>query len=131
MILEPEKRFLSEEEKSYSHPFYWVGHPECYSPDDLEKEFIQNRTKLEIIGGVIDETLSYEYDEFAVVLYKNELYLLETSGCSCPSPGETWRIIHGPVTKAELLKEIKAGNYKGYTLPSQLEQDLIKVIEAA
>jgi hypothetical protein len=79
----------------------------------------------------VDETLSYEYDECAVVRYKGNLYLLQTSGCSCPSPTETWRVILGPYTKEDLLSQIKSGNYQGYTLPEHLEADLIAVIEAA
>ena len=133
MILEKNKRFLTPEtvEAYWNHSFGWVGHPRCENQGDVEKEFIENREKLEIIGGVVDETLSYEYDEFAVVRYKEDLYLLETSGCSCPSPVETWHIIHGPITKEQLLSEIKVGNYQGYSLPGHLEKDLLAVVESA
>lgn len=133
MILDKEKRFLTPEtvECYWDHPFGWVGHPRCEHQKEVEREFIANREKLEIIGGVVDETLSYEYNEFAVVKYKRKLYLLETSGCSCPSPTETWYIVHGPSTKKELIKSINAGDYQGYTLPEHLEKDLIAVIEAA
>jgi hypothetical protein len=109
--------------------FYWVGHAACESPTDIEKELIAHKSQIEFIGGVSDDNLSYEYDEFAVIRYKRKLYLLETSGCSCPDPSETWRVVCGPTTKTQLVKEIKAGNYQGYTLPKHLEADLILAIE--
>lgn len=133
MILQLKDRFLSPLtwDSYYEHPFGWVGAPEGGGSSDLAKEIRENRQSLEIIGGVVDSTLSYEYDEFALVRYKRKLYLLQTSGCSCPSPTETWGIVHGPVGKRELIKEIKAGNYEGYTLPSHLGEELLQVIDAA
>jgi len=133
MILQLEQRFIKEEsvESYWDRPFGWVGHPRCDNPGEFEKQFIENRSKLEVIGGVVDDTLSWEYDDFAIVRYKRHLYLLETSGCSCPSPTETWRVIHGPMKKAELIKEIKSGNYRGYTLKPHIEEELLKVVDAA
>lgn len=133
MILKIEERFMPEgsTENYWDFSFGWVGHPRCDNPGELEMEFIKNRSKLEVIGGVVDATLSYEYDDFAIVRYKRHLYLLETSGCSCPSPTETWRVIHGPMTKREIIQEIKSGNYRGYTLKPVMEEELLKVVEAA
>ena len=130
MILQLADRFLKPDDKSYWRDFGWVAHPAAVANNELDKEMVANRYKLEIIGGVVDETLSYEYDEFAVVRYKRKLYLFETSGCSCPDPTETWSV-QGPYTKKELHDEIKKGNYSGYTLPKHLEEDLLKVIDAA
>ena len=130
MILQLADRFLKEETRTYERPFGWVAHPAGGSLNPVEKELVENRTKLEIIGGVVDDQLSWEYDEFAVVRYQRKLYLFETSGCSCPDPTETWRVT-GPFTKAELLKEIKAGNYGGFTLPEHLEEELKQVVDAA
>ncbi len=129
MILQLADRFLTEDDRSYVRDFGWVAHPAGGYANEVAKELIANRTKLEVIGGVTDDTLSYAYDEFAVVRYKRKLYLFETSGCSCPDPTETWTVA-GPFTKAELLKEIKSGNYGGYTLPKHLEEELKRVVDA-
>lgn len=139
MILFGDDRFFpkmkDEDIPSYGHPFWWVGHPASREGKNeysvLHREFITNRHKLEIIGGVDDPNACYDYDEFAIVRYKRKLYLLETSGCSCPSPSETWSIIHGPTTKAALIAAIKAGEYQGYTLPEWAEAELLKVIAEA
>lgn len=114
-------------------PLYWPGHPQCeHAPDgSIERDMINNNTELEVIGGVEDPNASYSYDDFALVRFRGELYLLESSGCSCPSPSETWRVVHGPATKEELVAVIKAGDYEGYTLPSGTEQFLLEVIDAA
>jgi hypothetical protein len=144
LILELKDRFLPPAgvECSYDHLFYWVGHPASSRPagstgdsakdayNALQNEFIANRDKLEILGGVTDPNACYDYDEFAVVRYKRKLYLLETSGCSCPSPSETWGIVHGPTTKTELVKSIKKGDYQGYTLPEWAEAELLAAIES-
>jgi hypothetical protein len=131
MILDKKDRYIKEEQTYYDHPFGWVGAGAGGGQNPIDQVFKENRHKIEIIGGVVDHNLSYEYDEFALVRWKSKLYLLETSGCSCPSPDETWGTVHGPITKTELTKEIKAGNYTGYTLPAHLEQELLEVIEAA
>ena len=109
--------------------FSWIGDPACISPSDIEREFIAHRDELELLGGVVDETLSYEYDEIAVVMWKRRYYLLQTQGCSCPDPSETWGIVAGPKSRADLAAVVRAGEYQGFTLPEHLEVELLKVIE--
>lgn len=82
--------------------FGWVGHPNN-SGGDLNNLLIANRNDLIFLGGISDPDPNYSYDEFAIVRLKRRYFLCETSGCSCPSPDETWFV----VTEAKSLKQIK------------------------
>lgn len=109
---------------------YWVGHPDCDSPGVEEQLLIDRRADIRIIGSIVDDTLSYEYDEFALVELDGLFYLLQTSGCSCPSPSETWGVDIGPTTLQEIRNFITGGHYEGYTLPKKREADFIALIDA-
>lgn len=121
--------FKLGETKDYSD-FWWVGHSSCDRRGDVEKLLISRRADISVIGGVVDETLSYEYDEFALILLDDQYYLLQTSGCSCPSPSETWGVDIGPATLQEIRNFITGGHYEGYTLPKKREADFIALIDA-
>jgi hypothetical protein len=72
----------------------WSGHPECESIDEDERSVIDARLagELEFISGASDPEASYSYDEYSLVKHGDIYYLLATSGCSCPSPSETWYV---------------------------------------
>lgn len=76
-----------------SGEYWWVAHPDGAGSTEEERYLEQYRYELEIHGGVSDDEASYSYDDFALIEAPNgTFYMLETSGCSCPSPSETWRI---------------------------------------
>jgi hypothetical protein len=120
--------------EDYHQSWGWVAHPDRRhekSLDDAEKVIVENRYKLEIIGGVSDNEADYSYNDWALCKLKNKYYLLSTSGCSCPSPKETWYIEIGPTTLKQIEKHIKSGAYEGYTLPKKQEADFLALIEEA
>lgn len=132
---------LDPTKKEYDQEFSWVAHPDAlYYVDkfiygvrqdggnDIEKMLVQRRYDLEIIGGVQDNEADYSYDDWALCLLDNQYYLLSTSGCSCPSPRETWRLEIGPATLAAIEQHVKSGAYAGYTLPKKQEADFIKLL---
>lgn len=121
------------EDKPYDHEFYWVGAPEAlaYNPSPVMELLIENRYKLDILGGVHDKNADYSYDDWALVKLKDKYYLLSTSGCSCPSPNETWTVQIGPATLKQIRKFVSKGNYTGYSLPRDQEEDFMALLDKA
>lgn len=74
-----------------SYDFRWVGHPDG-GDGARNEDLIKNRSQIYVYGIVDDNDASYSYDSWALVRFKRKFYLLRTSGCSCPSPTETWGI---------------------------------------
>jgi hypothetical protein len=108
----------------------WIAAPEGGDGDERSKLLIANRHDLEVVGEVVDSEASYSYDDWALVRLKGKYYLLSTSGCSCPSPSETWGVQHGPMTLSQIRKEITNGNYQGYTVPGRQMQEFLDMIDA-
>lgn len=119
--------------------FSWVAHPDGLRSNyngntkdtDTEAMLVSRRYDLEIIGGVSDEEASYSYDDWALCELDGRYYLLSTSGCSCPSPEETWRLEIGPATLAEIRGHITDGKYAGYTLPARQMDEFLALIDGA
>lgn len=87
MKLDPKKSYWEQD-------FGWVGHPEATPPPGTEDELlVSRRFDIEIHGGVMDKDACYSYDDFALCELDGKFYLLQTTGCSCPSPSETWRVV--------------------------------------
>lgn len=116
------KKLSDFDEYSYN----WIASNQYGVGNDGEEKILcDNRDKILLIGTIDDDEASYSYDDWALIKLKNKYYLLATSGCSCPSPSETWRIEIGPTTKAKVKEHILSGNYEGYTMPKrQLDQFL-------
>lgn len=117
--------------------WFWVAHPDALSGRDVKspeyaamKYLVDRRSDIDVLGGVIDEDLSYEYDEFALIKLDGDFYLLETSGCSCPSPTETWGIVQGPASLSQIKECLVQGKYGGYTLPEGKLQDFLDLIDS-
>lgn len=110
----------------------WVGNDRREDKGPAEKAIIDARAngKLFIHAFVEDEDACYSYDEMAVVSIGKDHYLLQTSGCSCPSPAETWEVVFGPTTKSAVREFIEQGKYQGYTLPEKMVTRLLKDLEA-
>jgi hypothetical protein len=114
----------------YSCYFYWVGSPAAENMSEEMKVLSDRRFEIEIHGGVSDESLSYAYDEMALCELDGQFYLLSTSGCSCPSPSETWDIDIGPTTLEKIKEHILNGDYQGYTLPEAEQKELLSLIDS-
>lgn len=117
--------------------WYWVAHPNALCGRDVKspeyaamKYLVDRRSDIDVLGGVIDEDLSWEYDEFALIKLDGDFYLLETSGCSCPSPTETWEIVQGPASLSQIKECLVKGKYHGYTLPARKLQDFLDLIDS-
>lgn len=115
----------------YDQDCYWVGHPEGGDGDDVSRDLIAHRYEIEILGEVTDDEASYSYDDWALCELRGQYYLLATSGCSCPSPSETWRVEKGPATLEEIRRHITEGDYAGYTMPKRQLSDFLAVIDTA
>lgn len=92
----------------------WIASPDASVQTEAEGELIKRRAEIEVIteGG---KDLSYEYDEFAVIKLDDRFYLLNTCGCSCPSPRETWTIQLGPTDLTSIVAAISDANtYERY-----------------
>lgn len=133
--IKPEHRKLSKElvDQSYldENPFSWVAHPNGLRKGlkEYEKVLIEKRYELELLGGVTDPEASYSYDELCLAKLNDEWILFSTSGCSCPSPEDTWRVEIHSTNPDDIRKFIEEGNYSGYTLPEAHEKFLLSLLD--
>jgi hypothetical protein len=102
------------------HPsaYPWVGSPRYQGEhtDDVLR-LIENRARVRVLGGWSDPDAEWSYDEIALVELDGDYYALTTSGCSCPSPSETWCVDFGPATLAELRDWCARGSHADALLP--------------
>lgn len=124
---------LDPAKKEYDQEWGWVAHENGLNSrsTEVERELVTNRYKLEIIGGITDKEASYDYDDWALCRLGRRYFLLSTSGCSCPSPSETWRIEKGPATLAEIRKHVVDGDYEGYSMPKRQLDDFVALLDKA
>jgi len=104
----------------------WIGHPACENASDIEKKLIANRQDIEVIAEIEDENACYSYDSYAIVTLNGDYYLLNTSGCSCPDPKETWSCVWGPGKKDALCAEINA--YVEFSVPARQRQQFLEAL---
>lgn len=62
------------------------------SLSDFERWMHARRFEVDVIAEGERNNLCYEYDEIAILHLDGRFGLAETSGCSCPSPSETWDV---------------------------------------
>jgi hypothetical protein len=55
-----------------------------------ERFFVENSEKAETLAESQDPSADYSYDDWALTKLEDLYYVFNTSGCSCPSPSETW-----------------------------------------
>lgn len=84
----------------------WIANPKASNPTPEAQKLIDNRSKIKVINE-LNLSEDYEYDEWALIKLDKNYYVLNTSGCSCPDPNETWGIVFGPGTLSKIKKEIK------------------------
>lgn len=79
---------------------------------DPERLFMQNKDRATCLLLTEDPEACYSYDDYALCSLDGVYYVFNTSGCSCPSPDETWRLeAHG--TKTEIQDWINT--FPGYS----------------
>lgn len=76
----------------------WIAHPR----GDGDKTLIDRRGDIFVVGEIGDDSSCYSFDDWALVRLDDAFYLLNTSGCSCPSPCENWGVVEGPGTIDEI-----------------------------
>lgn len=111
----------------------WPANPSCENASAVEQKLIDRRADIECIGTVEDVNNFYSYNDYAIVRLDGEYYLLHTSGCSCPSPSETWGVQHGPCSLQALREHLKTiGEPKdGYDVPQRQYQEFVDLCDAA
>lgn len=110
----------------------WVGHPSCESPSEDERKLIDGRDRIRGIGYVNDAEAYYSYDDYALVQFDGAFYLLNTSGCSCPLPYETWHIVVGPASLDAIEAHLRdeAGE-KGYGVTKRQHDEFMELVAEA
>lgn len=98
----------------YSGAGYWIGYPNGEKGNEAVIEARKAGT-LYLIAFIEDADASYSFDELGIVRIGGKYYVVQASGCSCPSPTETWVVVseHGSVEDA--LLSVLNGEYRGYT----------------
>lgn len=107
----------------------WVAHPDCTKPSEEENKLIGNRGNILVIGEVADANASWSYDDWAIILFDKKYYLLNTSGCSCPSPTETWGIVFGPSSLRDLEEHITTAYDTEYSVVGRQMSEFTAIIE--
>jgi hypothetical protein len=116
--------------ETYWDGFGWIGHPSCDARDGkLERLFIERRHDVRFVCGATDQNASYSYDETAVCALDGEFYVAHTSGCSCPSPSETWSVDYGPLPTLAAVAEVLRTDKKLY-LPDNERNALLAALAA-
>ena len=89
----------------------WAARTAPLSP--AEQFFIENRERAATIAESSDPNASYSYDDWALCELDGTFYAFNTSGCSCPSPSETWSLAASG-SRDEMLDFLKMEPGGGY-----------------
>lgn len=123
--LEQYPRKLNYSDDSWQDPDYWIGAPESLYPNcpDSMRAINEHRSEIVLWGYVTDDDANYSYDDWVLIELYDVFYLLNTTGCSCPSPRETWTIATDPGTLEDQWNHLRSGNYHGWSVPGrQMEE---------
>lgn len=71
-----------------------------------EQYFLENAGRASVVCESSDPEASYSYDDYALCELDGEYFLFNTSGCSCPSPDETWVLVWRAQSKHAALAKI-------------------------
>ena len=98
---------------------------------DAERAFVAGLDRAVLIAESEDPHASYSYCDWALCELDGRFYAFNTSGCSCPSPSETWELVkHG--TCEEMLDWLVMGTNDGqYTISDEAFAEFLRKIEAA
>lgn len=104
------ERTAERERRSKLWGIDWPGHPNSDKEEltDAEKSLMDEPEKWKLLAVTYDPDADYSYDDLALLQRDDGLHILvRTSGCSCPSPTETWgQIAEGDMT--DILKVIQS-----------------------
>ena len=118
---------MAKKPKVFAKDHHWVGSGSCENAGKDERLLIDNADKVEVLSEASDPNQDWSYDYTAICkLVGQGYFLVQTSGCSCPSPSETWSVVKRFKTKKQVLKAIEDGEYQGYTFPSYVVEDFKK-----
>ena len=107
----------------------WIGHPDAIgsaSPAN-EKYLSAHRSECIVWGMVSDDDAYYSYDDWALVELEDKFFLINTAGCSCPSPTETWHVACEPGSLQSQWNHLITGSYEGWTVPGRQMEDFRKM----
>ena len=111
-------------EKKFAKDHDWIGSYATSVGAD-EKILCDNRDKVQVLAEVDDPNQEWAFDVMAICYLRGQGYFIcQASGCSCPSPSETWQVVKRFKTRKQVMKAIEDGEYQGYTLPSYAVEDL-------
>lgn len=85
---------------------HWACHPDARGVTGAEKMLQERRAEVMLVTEASVGGQCYSYDDYCVVMLDDVYYLLNTTGCSCPSPTETWCVL-SEGTLEEVKQEIK------------------------
>ena len=57
-----------------------------------EQFFVDNMERAETLAESTDPHSNYDFDDWALALLDGQYYVFNATGCSCPSPEETWSL---------------------------------------
>ena len=87
---------------------------------------------MQVFGVINDAEASYSYHDYALVRLHGEWYLLETAGCSCPSPSETWGVTRGPTTLGDIRRFIQEeGGERGWGVTKRQNAEFVALVDDA
>jgi hypothetical protein len=111
----------------------WVAHPHGGDGGEDCQRLKARRADLVVYGYVTDAEAFYSYDDYALVSLDGAFYLLNTSGCSCPSPSETWGIVQGPCPLDDIERHVKDNQASGanYGVTARQFDEFLALVECA
>ncbi len=74
--------------------------------DADEAFFVDNAERAVLIAESSDPNANYDYNDYALCELDGRFWLFNTSGCSCPSPTETWCVSWIVPSKEEALAKL-------------------------
>lgn len=113
----------------------WIGsyRSENVHRGTVEKTLCDRRDEVLLYGYVCDAEASYSFDDFALVSLDGLFYLLETRGCSCPSPEEMWSVVLGPVKLLEIEQHLHDERHRehAYGVTVRQFEEFLALVAAA
>lgn len=110
----------------------WMASPDCEAPGADEALLISRRDDIDVIGTVEDAEADYSYDDWALIRLDGAYWVLSTSGCSCPSPRETWRAEVGPLSLDEVRTYfLDAAGEKGFGVTKHQHAEFMALVDLA
>lgn len=107
----------------------WIGHPDAIDSASSanDKYLSAHRSECIVWGMVSGDDACYSYDDWALVELEGKFFLINTAGCSCPSPTETWHVACEPGSLQSQWDHLTTGDYSGWSVPGRQMEDFRKM----